>query len=202
MDQQAIPLTPLPGNSIVEMESMLGTNTGDIVLPESIAGRPVYVGRIVRSVMSQQDKRKLGTDTIDGARVLVANHIGRHIGGRSYVFPNTYKRNPRDKKSPIDCPFLAILPADFKMDVAPISDEVPRCRYCGPAKSETSQNNVFMQHHRTHGWYCVRCNRTQDGTKINPLDVEAKDGYAPELYPENRVKWTKKIRGKRTTYRK
>jgi hypothetical protein len=200
MEERKVNVIPLAGFSFIKMETLLGANTGTIVLPESLKGRPVYIGKVVKSTFSDRDRAHLGVDSIDGCRVLVANNIGRHIEGNTYAFPNLYARDPRAKVKKFDTPYLAIIPPEFSFDLQGIgTEEVPRCRFCGPSKSDVSQNNVFMQHNRTHGWYCVRCNRTQDGTKIDPLAVEVKDGYAPELYPENRRQWTQKLKGTRVS---
>jgi ribosomal protein S27AE len=178
-------LTPIAGFSYVEMETLLGANTGPIVLPERLKKIPVFIGRVVKSVFTQRDKQRIGVDNIDGARVILANHIGRHIQGNTYAFPNTYPRDPRAKKKQYDTPYLAIIPSDAEFNLHGIGtavDEVPRCRFCGPADSTKSQNNVFMQQHKDHGWYCCRCNRTQSGDKIDPLSIEIKEGHTPELY--------------------
>ncbi len=169
---------PLAGKSLVKMDRLLGANTGPIVIPDSLAARPVFIGTVVKSKLSERDARVIGTDDINGMRVLLADHVGVNLQDDYWIVPNSYARDPRAKKKRFDTPFLCLLPADFRFDLHDIgTEEVPRCRFCGPAKSSISGNNVYMAHHHGHGWYCPRCNRTPTGNKIDPREIVVNKGY-------------------------
>lgn len=159
----------LPGHSRITLESLYNADTGPIVLPERLRSQRVYVGRVTDSNLTGKDKAHIGVDSLMGCRVLLHHRYGKALSDAEMIVPNLVPID--EKKRKFVTPFLAIVPEDFKFTLFPTKYSDRRCRFCGPASSAKSQNNVLLVPHAKHGWYCQRCNRTEAGDVINPSDI-------------------------------
>lgn len=162
-------ITLLPGNSRIELEGMVTADTGGIVLPESVKSQRVFIGRVKDCRMTPKDRAFIGVDDMTGLRVVVSQRVGRWLCDAEWIVPNLIAIDAKKKK--FASPFLAIIPDDMKLNLAAMGDGDKRCKFCGPAISRVSHNNVMLTPHPKHGFYCPRCNRNEHGDKIDPNDV-------------------------------
>lgn len=159
-------VSPTPGAAFVELESEFDvTLLGGLVLPESMKRKKTMVGRIVASNVTGKDAAHLGTDSLDGRRVVVDWKYVTLIDGKIHHVPLLVERKREDgqsfKPKRYDTPIQAILGED--VEVSAVQDEAPRCRHCGPAKSSNSPRSMLLVAGRGGINYCPRCKKTAAG---------------------------------------
>jgi len=165
-------ITLLPGRTLVQLEGLRdNVDTGDLVLPEGFDKR-TYVATVLDTNLTDKDRTYLGVDSLIGARVLVVPEAGTWIDGNRWIFPNLVCLNPaevatRSEKPKYDTPFLAI--AHVAGAIA-VSENIPRCKYCGPARPLTGPNNMILvsmvDKNRGQILGCPRCGKDQSGNLI------------------------------------
>ena len=162
----------LPGTSLVELESEHSFLSTDLIaLPDSHKAKPIKVGRVTKSKMTNLDRAHIGLDDMAGRRIMLDAKHGTWLHGMTYLVRNLVQVNRHEpKKRPqYITPFVAIIHEGIK--VSATGNEGKRCRFCGPAISTKSDNNVLLVQ-STHGlteetvWYCPRCRKREDGAMM------------------------------------
>ena len=148
-------IKPLPGNMIVRREALY-KNTGLIAIPERYQRTPSIIGVVVAVTLSDADRRTLGAEIQAGARVILADHGGRYIAGNVWAYPVSFDRRDTAGHKYRDSAILAI--CDATVELAPHTEEIERCRWCGDAHPNAKGQNVILWQDR-----CPRCGRDRHG---------------------------------------
>lgn len=157
-------LTLLPNRLLVEIEATPLMFHG-IALPD-ITERKTHTGRIKgMGKMTRRAIRTMGIAPGDlrNARVLMKPVGGTHVGGNDWLYPAIQSVGHKKYESVV----LAVLPEKAEVKS---KGGVPRCRYCGDAKSGAGQG-MIMTYKQLVPWdstrtlVCGRCGRDTDGRK-------------------------------------
>lgn len=163
----------LPGNALVKVDTRYDADSGGIALPEMLKRHKLYTGVVIDDHFTARDKNATNLTTLKGERVLLEHHLGRHLEDDLYVVPITYKEfDAKTGKKVIGyrCSFVAF-GEGFVPSITGTGGERRRCRYCGPADSTISQNNIYLTRHARGFWYCPRCRKNEMGDKTDPNDI-------------------------------
>lgn len=161
----------LSGFALVAVDSRYDVETGGIALPQFLRRQHLFTGNVIDDNFSDRDIRTIDMRTLKGQRVLLEHHLGRHLRDNLYVVPVCYEVKTPDGKKVKErrCTFLAY--GDLVPSITGTAGERKRCRFCGPAKSELSQNNPYLVPHARGFWYCPRCRKNECGDKVDPNDI-------------------------------
>lgn len=167
-------LTLLPGTSLVEIEGAAEKYQGPVIIPERLKNAPSRVGRVVNSNMTGKDRAFLGVDDLTGKRVIVVPGLGQIVSGNRYLYHNLHEfKDPQSGRRMRETPFRAII--DDRADVSATEENsVKRCRFCGPAKAGAETRNGLILVPGPKGiMHCPKCKRSEDGSIVNPNDLDA-----------------------------
>ena len=144
---------PTKGRAIVQFQDQFA-NVADsgLVLPEMVSDRRDSIG----VVMAINPKPHSHCYPMVGDTVIVPPHVaGTKIGGRQEIVSIS------DIEAVIE----------GKGDVtAGMKQDVPRCKFCGPANAKVSTNGVMLEYIGPNAVLgCTRCNRDVNGMQISDV---------------------------------
>ena len=157
-------ITPTPGKALIQLQGFYDTAVG-IVIPETAGGRRKCEAKLLsftepKGSRPREDLLKI-IDNED-AVIIVKAYSG--------FDPFTWFGMKNLTIIAID-DIEAFSPEPLNLDHSEYAQgAVPRCGFCGPAISRVSSNaELLVQGPR--GYYCPRCNKDQNGVKINPDEI-------------------------------
>ena len=156
---------PLPGHIWIRLESLYNDKQGLIQIPLKYRSARHIIGRIVEANMRQQDFKMLGFSLEVRDRLILDPIGGRMITNEVFDYPIIRQSPTISSKRKPECTILAFVGDD--VDLSPHSQEIPRCRWCGDAKTGISQGIIMISGR------CPRCNRDRYGV-VQPAMPEVK----------------------------
>ncbi len=176
---------PAPGRAIVTMDAKYRENEGGIIMPETVRALKAFSG-VVESISPETFRRKCRNCG------WMQSQCGRCIkcGGKTRELPapvyDGYSETLKGKRVMVEGNGVHIISGDrCLVSISDISGVImgndinlqidtgttPRCKFCGPAKSGTTNGTLLVSSSR--GYYCPRCKRYESGAKYVDPVVEA-----------------------------
>ena len=169
-------IKPLPGNMIVKLESFY-QDTGLIKVPERYRKTPHIVGRIIRVNVREIDTRTLGYEIFPGQRIIISHLGGRFLSDDQWIYPITTRRRDVRGYKYQDSIIIAIIPDT--VNLAPHTQAVERCQFCGEARIGAKQNTILVD------GVCPRCGKMPNGEQkdnsVTVSDSEVEEFYETQL---------------------
>jgi len=162
-------IRPLPGKALIQLEPYWEGMTGGLVVSDSARARRRTIGKVLRVTPRNILSCWIRDTALLDNRVLFKPYVG------GYVFEYDGEKHLCIIKIE---DILAILPDRAR--VTADDGAVPRCKFCGPAKSENSSNAMFLVE-SAHGWYCPRCLRGVNGQIIDPEKAVVSEGEVAQM---------------------
>jgi len=153
-------ITPLPGKALIRLKGFY-ENAGSIVIPDMAQTRRKCEAKLIAFSQSMKAKERVDLAAAMEADAVVI--IKPFAGTRP--FTHTGEENLCIVRvSDIE----AWSPKPLNVEHGQHADgTVPRCHYCGPARSAQSSNAMLMVE-GPEGFYCPRCLRDRNGVIVDP----------------------------------
>ena len=139
--------TPTPGRCVIQFKDHFAeARASGLALPDMVSDRRDSIG----TVLAINPRPNEPCIVKVGDRVIVPPYVaGVKIGDSMEIVQIT--------------DITAVIQGEGDITAA-IPQDIPRCRFCGPAKSEISSNGVMMEEAGVNGeLICPRCGRDQNG---------------------------------------
>lgn len=172
-------LKPLPGKALIVLEPYWNERSGLIHIPQTALTRRSTIGRLLRANPTTTQYIRLtrmGVQTSDGSKRFLFQSgdrmvIPAHIGVKTFEWRGR-------TLGLVDLDDIAAW-IEGETDVKTSDGDIPRCKWCGPAKGSVSQNAMLMVS-SAQGYYCPRCYKNVNGEMVNPDKVTVSDAEVEE----------------------